>query len=940
MRHSPHAPSRTLGEAPTRACPNAGSVAAPRACSNAHTSSSDPAPGRARPASTRRAAAAAVMLVLAAITAAAPPAPAGTIAPAAARPYAAPRRDTDSAGRLSLQADTAARRETRAALLTALPLLFDASARFAATGRPDSAGRALRRAANAYDRLGERDSAIATLGRALSLARAHDDPAGLAAAQADLGLQLMAAAKPDSARRLFHQALEFARTRRDLRGAATAMTRLGALYVQRSSYDSATAYLADALTTALTGAPPVDSATLGAIYQARGELHRLLGRADSAMADHRRALAIWRASGNQRNAAASLNAIAVVFVRGGGFGRPDSGFRYYHEALAIRRALGTHEEGQTLMNIGVLHWRLGGTDSAMHYFRAALPPLRARDDLPTLARTFNNIANIHADEARLDSALAGYREALSIHRATGNALEVARVLANIGRAHLAPRPPTPLDARTATVYLDSAASVIDTIRGRAGSETNAIAFADEAISIHSDWAKAWRARDRELGADRSARAALAVIERARARVLLSRLSTPPSGAAQPELLKPPASHAPGEDLLAEADALLAPLARAHVAALIYWTALDSTFVWYVAPDGAIQVTAHPTGSNALDALVQRARTGILAAVAGPGGGPVASDPLGRLAALLLPDAIGALPPGTDVLILPHGPLAQLPFGALPLPGGEAPLGIRHALRIEPSIAALAALEARRAPVTPPAAPPAALPSARPTTNRTLDRRPSARRRGQLAGALIFGNPVMPPPRDGEPLTPLPATEREALDLAALVGTTALTGQRASESAAWARLATSPLIHFATHARAYGTAARVGDSFIALAPDSAHDGLLTADELLNHPTLTLSADLVVLSACETGIGQIRSAEGVVGLARAFLARGARSVLMSLWDVDDAATAYLMRRYYAHWLDDRDLPGKHEALRRAQADMRAVPAFAAPRYWAAFQIVGAR
>jgi CHAT domain-containing protein len=82
------------------------------------------------------------------------------------------------------------------------------------------------------------------------------------------------------------------------------------------------------------------------------------------------------------------------------------------------------------------------------------------------------------------------------------------------------------------------------------------------------------------------------------------------------------------------------------------------------------------------------------------------------------------------------------------------------------------------------------------------------------------------------------------------------------------------------------------------------------------------------------------EGTVGLSRAFLARGARSVLVSLWSVSDEATELLMRRLYAHWLDDADRPSVAEALRRAQGDVRRTPRFAHPRYWAAFQLVGAR
>ena len=112
------------------------------------------------------------------------------------------------------------------------------------------------------------------------------------------------------------------------------------------------------------------------------------------------------------------------------------------------------------------------------------------------------------------------------------------------------------------------------------------------------------------------------------------------------------------------------------------------------------------------------------------------------------------------------------------------------------------------------------------------------------------------------------------------------------------------------------------------------------ELLDDPALQLTAELVVLSACESGLGDVKRAEGTVGLQRALLAKGARSVLVSLWSVSDAATALLMQQFYSHWLDDPDRPSKAEALRRAQADVRARAEFKEPQYWAAFQLVGAR
>ena len=136
-----------------------------------------------------------------------------------------------------------------------------------------------------------------------------------------------------------------------------------------------------------------------------------------------------------------------------------------------------------------------------------------------------------------------------------------------------------------------------------------------------------------------------------------------------------------------------------------------------------------------------------------------------------------------------------------------------------------------------------------------------------------------------------------------------------------------IIHLATHGlfddiRGLGSA-------IALAPSGKDDGLLTAEEILN---LKLNAELVVLSACDTGRGRL-TGDGVIGLSRSLISAGVPSVIVSLWRVPDNTTAGLMVEFYRQ-LDNN--PDKAQALR--QAMLNTMKQHPNPRDWAAFTLIG--
>jgi CHAT domain-containing protein len=205
-------------------------------------------------------------------------------------------------------------------------------------------------------------------------------------------------------------------------------------------------------------------------------------------------------------------------------------------------------------------------------------------------------------------------------------------------------------------------------------------------------------------------------------------------------------------------------------------------------------------------------------------------------------------------------------------------------------------------------------------------------------ALVLGNPTMPRVTiklgdSPQQLPKLPGAEQEANEIAKLFKTKAFIGNKAKKSAILPLLSKAGIIHLATHGLLDDFKGLGVPGAIALAPSGngqLNDGLLTANEILD---LKLNAELVVLSACDTGRGRI-TGDGVIGLSRSLITAGVPSVIVSLWSVPDAPTAELMTEFYRNWLSGK--LDKAQALR--QAMLKTMENHPNPKDWAAFTLIG--
>lgn len=718
-----------------------------------------------------------------------------------------------------------------------------------------------------------------------------------------------------------------------------------------------------------------DSAQVKTIRQNLGSSYFVVGSYGQSIQQYQESLAVAQRLQDATGQAQALSGLGAAYSALGNY---DQAIHYYDQSLKISNALDAPElQGMTLRNLGVAYLAQGNSAQALKYAQQSLEITQRAQDQRGIGQSLGSLGLAYYFQGDYTQAIAHLKQQLAIAQQTQDSLAAARALGNLGLAYAGRK-----DFSQAVKYQQQALAIAQQLQDRP-TEGHALNNLGEAFLRSGQLADAertlragielWESLRAELGAhdsnkvslfdtqaatyallqetlvaQKNPQAALEIAERGRARAFVELLARQTSDASQslPAQPKPPTIDE------------IQQLARQQDATLVAYSILQDAFdlndsrqvkdsllyIWVVSPQGKVdfrQVDLKPlwqTEGTSLDELVASSRTSI--GIAGRGLAfnqnteAIASalerlqqqqakaSRLKRLHQLLIEPIADLLPtnPNDRVVLIPQGSLFLVPFPALQTARGDY-LIEQHTLLTAPAIQVLALTHQQRqrqilASQTQ---------GVQVATTQPLATQPQS---------LIVGNPTMPSlpgvaQSRSQPLQSLPGAEYEAKLIAELLDTEAITGNEATKATVLSRMPQARMIHLATHGLLDDFRGTGIPGAIALAPSGQDDGLLTAEDILQ---LKLTAELVVLSACDTGRGRI-TGDGVIGLSRSLISAGVPSVVVSLWQVPDAPTATLMTEFYQNLQQRTD---KAQALRQAMlSTMRQHPD---PKDWAAFTLIG--
>lgn len=811
----------------------------------------------------------------------------------------------------------------------------------------------------AYDLLGEPARAMESYREALGIFRANGNRNGEANALNNVGKVYGDLADWQQALEYYRLALPIWRTQRDVVREGITLHNIGFAYFNAGDADRGLEYFGQALERRrAAGNKAGEADTLGAM----GLVETRRGDNRKALAYYDQALTLRRAVGDRRAEASTLDYVGRTHVD---IGDPAGALTFFELALPLQRASGDRRlEGMTLGNLASAYSALGRHAEALDRARQALAILRDVGDRSSTAGVLHIVARAERDLGDLDAAAGHAAEALrTIEEVRGGVASRQLRTSYFASQHdismfyvdLLMRQHDRDPAKGFDVRALEASE-----RSRARALIELLAESGTAVRRGADPALLERERDvSERLSSKSARL-VGLLARGSRSPEADTLSKEVRGLEseyddiQTALRKTSPAYAtitqsPPIDVTAMQRDILDP----RTIVLEYALGEEASYLWAIEqrrirsyrlpPRAAIEqatreaygfVTARGTSVPGETAAARRDRIARADAAL-----PAA---LRRLSATILAPVL-PLADNARLVLVADGALEYFPFAILPAGGARSaePLVARAEIVGIPSASTLstqrATLAGRR-----PAAHMLAIvadpvfdvsdPRVRPTGPTSPAKPDDDRARLLQHLAAADGSSAAVIPR-------LPFTSTEAAAIGAAVGGSgnlSATGFDARKDALLGdRLKDYRYVHFATHGFIDTDNPSLSALVLSLVDREGQplDGFLRADELYG---LDLSADLVVLSACQTGLGKSIKGEGIVGLTRGLMYAGAARVIVSLWSVSDRATADLMSRLYREMVGAGRTPAA--ALRAAQIAMWKTAPNRSPYYWAAFTLQG--
>ncbi|HEY9834489.1 MAG TPA: CHAT domain-containing tetratricopeptide repeat protein [Stenomitos sp.] len=731
-----------------------------------------------------------------------------------------------------------------------------------------------------YSNLGQYQKALEVYQQALAIKEEFDDRRGQGTLLNNIGTVYSHLNEYQKALEAYQQAQELFKSVLDMGSVGTNLNNIGGVYDNLGQYQKAL----DVYQQALDLLKSVNDRTgEGTTLNNIGVLYRNLGQYEQALEYYKQALDILNQVGKRALIATTLNNIGEVKDNQSEY---EAALNYYQQALVIRKELQDKAgEGITLNSIGAAYRNLRQYQKALDVYQQALAIKTEISDRVGKATTLNNMGNVYLDQGQYTQAFELYQQALAIYKEVSARPDIGTTLNNIGSALFEKGNP-----QEATQTLQEAIEVLESLRPGL-SDANK-------VSIFETQDHTYRVLQKALIAQNKIDAALEIAERGRARayveLLAKRLSSNPNAQIT---ISPPTIQQ------------IQQIAQNQKATLVEYSIIadQELFIWVIKPTGEIafrQVDLKSLGTS-LENFVLNSR--LLIGVRGRGSlGRVLNSqtsqlqPLQQLHQVLIQPIANLLPhdPSAHVIILPHKSLFLVPFPALQDTTGKY-LIEEHTISTAPAI-------------------------------QVLDLTHQQRQRVSGKGALVVGNPTITPRVSQEyGLRQLGGAQQEAIKIAELLNTKALIGDQPTKAAVLEQMPGARIIHLATHGLLDDVKKLGIPGAVVLAPEGKDNGLLTTGEILD---LKLNAELVVLSACDTGQGKL-TGDGVIGLSRSLITAGVPSVIVTLWKIPDDPTKKLMTEFYQNLQHNSD---KAQALR--QAMLTTMKQYPDPLQWAAFTLIG--